>query len=343
LSRICIVASVVAVVFLLPVFGFAQQVNVQGSIQGKVLDRDGKPLAGAAIRIQNIAVNQVDEAKTNKNGGYTITGLLQGKYKVALIVDGKPVMARGETTGDEVYVNADSEQTVNFDMRSAPAVAPTNVPPAPGAGKGKSAAEKKADQEMRAAFNAGMAALKAQNFDEAIKQLQLAAEKDASQAAVFGNLGLALVRVKKYDDAAAAFKKSIALNPADAGVHNSLSLALGESGKIDEAKQEAQEVAKLDPSKAGQSYYNLGAILSERGKSKEAVELFKKAVEIDPKYAASYYQLGLAYFASPDTIPAAISVLEKYLELEPNGPNTEAARQLISAARAAAPSAGKKD
>jgi hypothetical protein len=46
--------------------------------------------------------------------------------------------------------------------------------------------------------------------------------------------------------------------------------------------------------------------------------------------------------ASADTIPAAIPVLEKYLELQPNGPNTEAARQLIAAAKTAAP-AGKKE
>jgi tetratricopeptide (TPR) repeat protein len=288
------------------------------------------------VRIQNVSVNEITEAKTNKNGGFVISGLLQGKYKVALIVDGKAVMARGESTGDEVYVNANQEQTVNFDMRKAPAVAPTDVPAAPSANKGKNAAEKKADQEMRAAFKAGMDAMKANNFDEAVKQLQLAAEKDQSQAAVFGNLGLALLRTKKYDDAAAAFKKSIALNPADAGVHNSLSLALAESGKLDEAQQEAQEVAKLDPSKAGQSYFNIAAVFSERGKSKEAVELFKKSIEIDPKYPGSYYQLGVAYMGSPDTMASAVSALQKYLELDPNGANAESAKALIAAAKATA-------
>jgi tetratricopeptide (TPR) repeat protein len=343
MRRISSIAGFVAAVFLIPVLANAQDIT-DGSIQGRVLGRDGKPMQGAIARIQNLGTNVIDEAKTNKNGSYLATGLFQGRYKVTLIVDGYIIMVAGEAAGEDIFVGNGQERTVNFDMRKAPAASPTRAAPLPAntAGKGKSDADKKADQEMRAAFTAGMAAMKAQNYDEAVKQLQVAGEKDPSQSAIFGNLGLALLRTKKYDDAVTAFRKSIALSPGDAGVHGSLSLALGESGKIEEAQQEAQEVAKLDPSRAGQSYYNLGAILSERGKSKEAVELFKKAIEVDPKYPSSYYQLGLAYFASADTIPSAVSVLEKYLELEPTGANAEAAKQLIVTAKASTPPAGKK-
>jgi Flp pilus assembly protein TadD len=338
MRRISSLAGFAAAVVLVPVIVFAQQqIGQEGAISGKVLGRDGKPLQGAAVRIESASANELDEVKTNKSGGYNITGLLQGKYKVTLIVDGHAAMVRGETTGDEIYVVSGQEQTVNFDMRKAPATPPPDV--APLSAKGK--VDKKASDEMRAAFAAGMAALKAQNYDEAIKQLQLAGEKDPSQAAIFGNLGLAFLRSKKYSDAVEPFRKSIALNPGDAGVHASLSMALGESGKIDEARQEVDEVAKLDPSKAGQGYFNVGAILLEQGKSKEGVDLFKKAIEVDPKYAASYYQLGVAYFGSPDTIPSAIPMLQKYLELDPNGRDAEAAKQLLAAAKAAAPATKK--
>jgi Flp pilus assembly protein TadD len=332
MKRIASFAGFAAVVFLIPAIAFAQQIGQEGTIQGKVLDRDGKPLQGAIARVQNMSTNQIDEPKTNKSGTYNVSGLLQGRYKVTVIVDGYALMTRGETTGDEIFVTSGQEMTVNFDLRKAPNTPPVAAAPLPAANKGK--VDKKASEEMRAAFNAGIAAMKAQNYDEAIKQFQLAAEKDSSQAAVFGNLGLAQLRTKKYADAVTAFKKSIALNPGDAGVHGSLTLALIESGKIEEAQQEAEEVAKLDPSKAAQSYYNLGATLSEKGKSKEAVELYKKAIEINPKYAPPYYQLGVAYFTSTDTIPAAIPILEKYIQLEPGGQNSEAAKQLLNAAKA---------
>jgi Tfp pilus assembly protein PilF len=336
MKRIAAIADSAAAVLLISTIAIAQQIGQEGTIQGRVLDRDGKPLQGAVARIQNMSTNQIDEAKTNKSGTYNIAGLLQGRYKVTLIVDGYAMMVRGETTGDDVFVTSGQEMTVNFDLRKAPNTPPVAAAPLPAAtaNKGKGV-DKKTSEEMRAAFNAGLTAMKAQNYDEAIKQLRLAADKDPSQAAIFGNLGLALLRTKKYDDAVTAFRKSIALNPGDAGVHGSLTLALIESGKIEEAQQEAQEVAKLDPAKAAQSYYNLGATLSEKGKSKEAVELYRKAVEINPKYAPPYYQLGVAYLGSADTMAAAVPVLEKYLQLDPAGPNAEAAKQLLAAAKAA--------
>lgn len=335
MKRISVIAILFAAVVATPIMGFAQQTG-EGAINGKVLDRDGKPLQGAIVRIQNNATNQIDMATTNKTGSYSIAGLYVGRYKAQLIVDKQVVMGIGETQGDAIFVADGQATNVNFDMRKAPAnAAPKAAIPAPGKpDKAKAEAEKKADSEMRAAFNAGIAAMKAQNWDEAVKQFQAAAEKDPSQAAIFGNLGMALLRTKKYDDSIEAFKKSIALSPTDAGVHGQLSLAYGESGKMDDAEKEVQEAAKLDPTQAGISYYNLGAVMLLRGKTKEAVDMFKKAVEADPKNAPSYYQLGIAYFGSTDTIPAAISALEKYLQLDPNGTNAESAKQLIAAAKA---------
>jgi superkiller protein 3 len=194
---------------------------------------------------------------------------------------------------------------------------------------------------MKAAFNAGNAAMKADNFEEAVKQYQIAAEKDPSQPITLVNLGLAFSNLKKYDDAAAAYRKAIALKPDDADAHAQLSLALANAGAIDEATKEVQEVAKLDRTLAGQYYYNIGAVLTNQRKPKDGLEMFKKAVEVDPKNALSYYELGIAYFASPDTLAQSIAALEKYLELQPAGPEASGARQLLATAKAKA-AAGKQ-
>jgi tetratricopeptide (TPR) repeat protein len=337
----------VSAIFIFSGVVHAQQ-YVQGSIHGKVLDQDGKPLQGARVRAEELANHYFGESMTNKTGEYSIPGLYQGRYKVMLIVNGRILMTLGDTAADSIYVAGNRDEAANFDLRKLPAGALAAAPPAPASdpNKGKSKAEVEADKkkndEVKSAFAAGVAALKAQNYDEAIKQLQVASEKDAAQPAVFGNLGVAYLFARKYDDAIVALRKSIVLNPSDAAVHASLATALTQTGKIDEAQQEAQEVAKLNPMLAGQTYYNLGATLGNRGKTKESAEFFKKAIEVDPKNADAYYQLGLAYFGSPDTMPSAIPALEKYLELQPNGTNAEAAKQLISAAKATAP-AGKKD
>ena len=305
----------------------------QSSIHGKVLDREGKPLQGAVVRVEHLTTHQADDAKTNRNGDYSLSGLFQGQYKASVSVDGRVVMVRGEGAGNAIYLSNGTDPNVSFDLRNAPATPPPAPAAAAASGDAK-APDKKTVDEVKTAYSAGLAAINAKNFDEAVRQLQLAAEKDPTQSAVFGNLGLAFFNLKKYDDAVAAYRKSIALNPADPAIHALVSLALASAGKVDEAAQAVQEVAKLDPAMAGQSYYNLGAILTNRGRSKEAVDAFNKAIAIDPKNAQSYYQLGIAYFASPETIPLAISALEKFLQLESTGPNAEAAKQLIEAAKA---------
>lgn len=332
-----LVAAVAAVIFLSGVIH--AQVS-QGGIHGKVLDQDGKPLQGAIARVEELANHYRAEAKTGKNGEYSIVGLYQGRYKVMLVVNNRLVMTIGEKDADAIFVSSNREEAANFDLRKVPAEALAAAPVAAAAdpNKGKSKAEieaeKKKNDEMKGAFAAGVAALSAKNYDEAIKQFQQAAEKDPTQQAIFGNLGVAYLNLKKYDDAIAAFRKSIALSPSDAGVHASLGTALAQSGKIDEAQQEAQEVAKLDPALAGSLYFNLGAMLVNSGKTKDAVTFFKKAIDANPRNADAHYQLGIAYFGSPDTVASAVPALQKYLELQPNGPNAEAAKQLIAAAKA---------
>jgi tetratricopeptide (TPR) repeat protein len=332
-----ILPVIATVVFCAPSHG---QIG-EGSIYGKVLDREGKPLQGAVIQVEHLTTHQTDNAKTSKNGGYSISGLFQGQYKVTVIVNGRAAMVKGEGQGNAIYVATGLEVAVNFDLRNAPATpppTPASVAPASGGSKGgdkgKTEAEKKEDAQMRASFSAGVAALKANNYEEAITQFKAAAEKDPSQPGIYQNLGLALSNMKKYDESAAAYRKAIELKPDDAGFYAELSSALADAGKLDEAATPLQEAAKLNPSVGAQGYYNLGVVLTNRGKSKEAVDVFNKAIALDANYPKSYFQLGIAYFGSVNTMPQAVLALEKFLQLNPTGPDAETAKQLIEAAKA---------
>jgi Flp pilus assembly protein TadD len=313
----------------------------EGSIHGKVLDRDGKPMQGAVIRVEHLATHQTDDAKTNKNGEYSIAGLFQGQYKVTAIVNGQAAMVKGAVAGDAIYIATGLDVSVNFDLRKAPPTPPAapiaTATPAGGGSKDSEkakGAEKKTDAEMRAAFSAGVAALKANNYEEAIKQFKTAAEKDPSQPGIFQNLGLALANTKKFDESASAYRKAIELKPDDAGLHAELASALSDAGKLSEATAPLQEAAKLNSSVGAQGYYNLGIVLMNRGKSKEAVDAFNKAITLDANYPKPYYQLGIAYFGSASTIGQAVSALEKFLQLNPTGPDAETAKQLIDTAKA---------
>jgi len=39
-------------------------------------------LQGAVVRVEHLTTHQTDDAKTSKNGGYALTGLFQGQYKI---------------------------------------------------------------------------------------------------------------------------------------------------------------------------------------------------------------------------------------------------------------------
>ena len=177
-----------------------------GLAHGKVVDRDGKPVQGATVLWENPNLHTTAETKTNKNGAYSLSGLYAGKYKATVIVGGKALMVQGEGTGNELQIVDNTDLPLNFNLNEVSAGDLAALAASGGGKDKKPAVSKKAAEEMKAAFTAGTAALKASNYEEAARQFQIAAEKDPSQPATFVNLGLALSNLKKYDDAVAAYR-----------------------------------------------------------------------------------------------------------------------------------------
>jgi tetratricopeptide (TPR) repeat protein len=357
-----------------------------GAIRGRVLDRDGNPLQGAVIvavnrdsRDRRIVISRSD-AKTNRGGNYSLSGLFQGRYEITLMVDGAPVMVRGQAIGDDIFINDQSDMTVNFDMRKAPAPAPDApgavipLPPAPSAAAGSADrdARNAAANEVKKLFDSGKAALQAagaaagadeklKQYDAAIASFKAAAEKDPKQHVIFANLAKALSDsaasgaamrpprmaadevASRYSDSAAAYRKAIELKPDEPSYLFNLALDLASAGKLEDAANIAEKLSAMNPGFGGQVYYNLGATYAERGQSQLAENAFKKALQVDSNNAKAHYQLGIVYFGSTETIPQAIPHFEAFLKLQPTGPDADAAKALIEAAKAQAPAGYKSE
>jgi tetratricopeptide (TPR) repeat protein len=324
------ILPLLVVVMLVAIPAFSQT----GNIQGKVMDADGKPMNGATISIDRQGITQHFEVKTNNKGEFLHAGLPTGQYKVAVTKDGKTLMGN-----DNVRVTFGGTTPVDFDLKNAKA----NASAANEEERKRVAEEKAKADATKASFEGARTALLAKNYDEAIRLFKEAAEKDPTQHVIYANLADAYSQSRKYDDAAAAYKKAIELKPDEPAYYNNLGIVYGNAGKIDEATQNLQKAAELNPPGAGQSYYNLGAVLTNKGRTAEAATAFKKAIEFNPDMAVAYYQLGISYFGSPNTIPEAIPVLQKFLAMQPTGPDAEAAKQLIEAAKQSAPTGYKSD
>src|SRR4029453_16845451 len=153
LSRI--LPCVLAVLFSVPLFG--QQQN--GTITGRVLDRDGKtPLVGALVVIDQLATNngrimvrETLQTKTGRDGRSSLACLYIGRLRVSVIVNNQRVMSKGDAIGDELYLATGLDTVANFDLSKAPAAPPAaaggDTPAAPANDKEREELRKKLEEQ----------------------------------------------------------------------------------------------------------------------------------------------------------------------------------------------------
>ena len=338
------------------------------AIEGDVMGPDGQPIKGAQIVIERKDMKGTYKgAKTDKKGHYIYNGLPLGTYKVSVLVDGQ-----AKDSVDNVRTKLGDPTPINFDLKKT-AEQSAALQKAAETGQltkeqerslskeQKDALEKRSKENAAAmaknkalndAYNAGMTALEAKQFDTAIDSFKKASEVDPNQEAVWAQLAKAYsdkadtekkpdMAAQHTDDlqhAADTYQKAIAIKPDDAALHLNMALTLANMKKIDEAKAELEKAAQLDPSQAGKAYYNLGAIYINSGQTDAAGDAFKKAMELDPNYADAYYQYGVVLLAKMQVAsdgkvtyaPGTQEAFQKYLELKPNGPYADAAKGFIA-------------
>src|SRR5688500_5661667 len=334
-----------------------------GAIAGKVIGPDGKPVKDALIKIERTDIKGSYKVKTKGKGDYFHAGLPLGRYDVSCEIDGKVVdTVRGVKTGlgDPAEINSDLA-AVKAKQDAAMKAAETGtltqeqsreMTPEQRAAVDKQIKERQAamakNKALNDAFNAGMAAIQAKAFDQAVEHFNKAAELDPKQHVVFANMaeaymGLAAGKTGAEQEAAQAkgleaYGKAIELNPTDAGYHNNFGLALARAKKFAEAQAELEKAAQLQPASAGMYFYNLGAVLVNIGQLDPAGEAFKRAIEADPNHADAQYQYGVYLISKASTTadgkvipqPGTREAFQKYLELKPTGPFAESAKGMIT-------------
>jgi tetratricopeptide (TPR) repeat protein len=349
-------ARVAAGMAFLAMSAFAQITTVEGIVKGA----DGKPVQNAQIKIDRTDIKGSYKTKTDKKGHYIYMGLPMGTYDIAVLVEDKQVDgAKGVRTkpGDPIPVNFDlkNQEASKEQMQKAMETGTMTKEMERGM-----SAEQKAQMEkelkdrsekmkknaaLNDSFNAGMTAMQAKQWDQAIASFEKAGEMDPTQTAVWGQLAEAYKNNAEGKTGAdfdnninkslEAYAKLIALKPDDAGSHNNYALALGKAKKFPEMENELKKAAELDPTQAGKYYYNLGASLVNAGQNDAASEAFKKASEAG--YADAYYQYGVTLVSKASIgadgkvtpVPGTVEAFQKYLEVAPTGPYAQQAKDMI--------------
>ncbi|HLI84848.1 MAG TPA: carboxypeptidase regulatory-like domain-containing protein [Bryobacteraceae bacterium] len=336
----------------------------QGSMEGTVKGPDGKPMIGAMVKIDRTDIKAHYQVKTDKKGHYFHAGLpVPGTYNVSITVDGKDQLVQQGVPlrgGDPVEVPIDLSQAAaaqqaaeqKAEAQQAALDARRHETAAEKAAREKSEKEReealKKNKELNDAFNAGIAASQAKQYDVAVTNFTKASELDPKQHVVWAQLAEAEVNLagtKSGADQEAemkkgldAYAKAIELKPDDAGYHNNYALALARAKKFSEAQDELTKAATLDPTNAGRYYYNLGALLVNAGQNEPAGQAFKAAIDKDPNYADAQYQYGVYLLSKASVgadgkvipVPGTADAFQKYLQLKPDGPFAEQAKSMLT-------------
>jgi len=339
--------------------GFAQTTT---SLEGDVKGPDGQPLKGALVKIDREDIRGHYQVKTDKKGHYFHAGLPIGTYKITVEVDGKDAdfIDKVRTTlGDPIVNNFDLHANAQKQQALAQAAETGTLTKDQERGltaEQKAALEKQTKERaaqlaknkgLNDAFNAGMQAMTAKQYDVAVQQFSKASEMDPNQNVVWAQLADAYVGFAgtktgpEHEEAMTkgldAFQKAITLKPDDAAYHNNYALALAKDKKFDEAQAELGKAATLDPPSAGKYYYNLGALLVNNGQSEPAGQAFKKAIDADPNYADAQYQYGIYLIAKAQVgadgkitpVPGTREAFEAYLKIKPDGPFAQSAKAML--------------
>ena len=293
-------------------------------IEGNVTGFDGKPLPGAVVKLHRTDIVMDFQTKTDKKGYFIQMGLQPGgSFQVSIEVDGKVVdtqpgratlvdpqpmsfdLAKSKVAKDMAnaalnkaiqnggQITSDMERGLTADQKEALEA------------KLKADAEKiKKNKELNDSYTAGLNAMEAKQWDQAVTSLEKASQIDPTRPPIWTNLAdsyLADAAAKTGADREAetqkgmdAYLKAIELKPDEAAIHNNYGRALANLRKYPEAMAEMNKAAQIDPPGAGKYFYNLGAILVNTGQTDAAVAAFQKSIAADPNYADSYYQYGVS-------------------------------------------------
>jgi len=143
----------------------------------------------------------------------------------------------------------------------------------------------------RVALNGmGLALIDTGEYDEAIKNLNLALKIKPESGEVHANLGLALSKKGRFDDAITQYRKALSFRDMPR-VHANLAVALQSKGDNDAAIEEYSKALAADPSKE-LVHYQVGVLLAEQGKNDQAAAHLRTALKIKPDFVEAHNSLG---------------------------------------------------
>lgn len=299
-----------------------------GTIRGKVVDTNGKPVDQAEVTLDFIGdYNRQLKTITDKNGEWIRAGTPTGKWKVTV--------KKFEMVGENPLVQLSLGETLRV---------PEIVIGKPGAGgaaaKPTSVSADEAERlKKRAAVldklsSEANASLEAGNFDDAIAKVEAIMKEIPNCAPCHAKIGDIQVKKGDLDAAEKSYLAAIAMDEKLAGPYNALATLYNQQKKFAEAEKMSTKAAELGGGGAAgggdaNAVFNTGIIYWNQSKIAEAQAQFEKAAKLDPKLADAHYWLGMA-LVNQNKLAEAKAPFTEYLKLAPTGQYAETAKAILA-------------
>lgn len=301
-GRDCAPAVLALAALVLPVLASAQ---ARAPVMGRVVDQDGEPVAGAAVRFEG---RRGYGATTDASGEYGLL-LPAGRYRIEVSHEG--------------YRGAEFE----YEIRSGD---PNHLPTVDLASHASLVAAETAALESRL-VEAGEAA-EAGRLDEAQAMLERLREERPELPEAHYNLGVILARKQEWGAAEQALGAALELAPDHAPALLMLANVQQSSGDAEGAARTLERLVAAHPDDAA-AQLSLAYLLLNEGRNDDARPVLERVAALEPGNAEAPYLLATIATGQGD-YTAAVGHLERYLELAPEGDARRgAAEELLASLR----------
>jgi tetratricopeptide (TPR) repeat protein len=313
-ARVAVAGLFAVTLVALPAVAHAQV----GTLAGKVVGPDGKPVPDAEVTLVNPANSMTAVTKTNAKGEWVRGGLMAGNPWNVRVKKGD---LEGGMNGVRVTVGGVIELPP---MTIAPVIDPAT--------RARLEAEKAQEMAIKKATAEVEAALKTGDLDLAITKYTEAVAALPECAVCYVRIGDLQMKKDRVAEAEKAYLSAIKIDDQNPEAYNALTNIYNSQRKFDEAAKMSAKFNAIAASSGGggnaESLFNQGAIAFNQNKIAEAKPFLEKAIALKPDLAEAHYLYGMVLI-NEGKVPEAKKSLAEYLKLAPTGPNAATAKAII--------------
>ena len=294
------------------------------SLKARVLMPDGSPSQSIKVRLEGSEGELIRDSFTDSTGNFEVSSLNTGIYTIVVPTNDRTYA----TTAERVEITRYSPDvvaiTVYLNPKEEGATRLKSGRHTVSAREASNSVPKKA----REAYNRSVDLSQRGQTQQAIEELKRAIALYPEYVHAYNDLGVAYIKLDLIDEAIRALEKSTALDPKAFNPRLNLGIANVRRRDFVRAEPPLRTALEIDAG-APLAHLYLGITLWKTARPDEAEDEFGRALSLGGSdIAIAHFYLGQLY-AEKERIAEAVAELETYLKQKPGSDDAQQARQKI--------------